>query len=105
MTILIAVYLTALSVSTCFFLWAIYSFVRNRRTPKRQPTTEVGPDSEPLVVALYCQYLVAPEKALEEARRAVLAGARHRPALPKATMDDFFLLLDLLQSRSPASSR
>ena len=103
MTILIALYLAAFTVSTCFFLWAIYAFIHSQRKVKPQPTVEVGPDSEPLIVALYCQYLVAPQKALEEARLAVLVTAgRHHPA-PES--NDFFELVDILQTRSPASSR
>ena len=81
MTFLIFLYVTAFCVSTSFFLWAACAFFCNRQTAKPRPAVEVGPDSEPLIVALYCQYLVAPQKALEEAQRAVLLTAgRHRPS-------------------------
>jgi hypothetical protein len=101
-TVLIALYLAALAVSTGFFLWAAYSFVRSRRKARRQPAVDFGPDSDPSLVALYCQYLVAPQKALQEAQQAIaLVSGRHGAPGSGA---DFFDLLDTLQAKLPASS-
>ena len=104
MAVFIGLYVIALSLSVCFFLWSFYSYTRSKRkSHRRQPEIELDPDSEPLLVSLYCQYLVAPQKALIEARQALLqAAAGRREALEIESMADFFEVLDLLQARSTA---
>ena len=105
MTAFIAIYVTALSVSMAFFIWAVYTFYRSHRPTRKRPPIEVGPETEPLVVALYCQYLVAPQKALAEAQQAMLTTAGRKASLASSSIGDFFELLDVLNARSPASSR
>ena len=107
MAMLVALYPIALLLSIGFFLWAVYSFLTRRRIPdKRNPGMAVGPDNEPAIVALYCQYLIAPQKALWEAQQALLASASGRHTAGKVEkLNDFFEVLALLETRSTAPLR
>lgn len=75
MALVIALYVAVLAVSVGFFLWAaVWFFQARRRTRASLRDVIVGPESNPRVVALYAQFLLAPELALKEAR-ALCAAA------------------------------
>jgi hypothetical protein len=104
-TVFIGLYAIALVLSIGFFAWSIHFFAMGRRaTERKRPSVDVGPDSEPALVALYCQYLVAPQKALVEARQALQNAATGRPYAGRIdSMGDFFEILDLLEVRRSMS--
>jgi hypothetical protein len=93
------IYFSALAVSIAFFLWCAGSFlvgtVKERRSLK-QAQQVLTVDSEPGLFALYCQYLVAPQLAMQEARQVL------RDSVPAALLEeaDFFQLLELLQEHA-----
>jgi hypothetical protein len=99
--LVIALYLSALVGATGFFLWSICVYLARRRR-QRSLNLELGPDTEPEVLALYCQYLVAPQTAVREAQKAV-SSLRHRAV--EGMSNDFFVLLEQLQSSTPASAK
>ncbi len=101
MVVIFALYLCALVGSVAFFLWSAAICYSRKRRLHRAVTLELGPDSEPAVFALYCQYLVAPQTAVREAQTA-LARARQRTSVSSS---DFFVLLEELQSLLPASAK
>jgi hypothetical protein len=104
-TLLIALYLIALSISICFFLWAAYCQLKSKRRPKEKPSVDLSPGTDATIVALYCQYLVAPQTALREAQQALSLLSSGRAAIQSGMPADFLEIIELLQSRSPASSR
>jgi hypothetical protein len=101
--VVIALYLAALVGSIGFFLWSVYTYFARRRRHQRVVNLELGPECDPRVFALYCQYLVAPQTAVREAQKAIEA-ARHRTSIA-ALNGDFFVLLEQLQSSLPASAK
>jgi hypothetical protein len=98
------IYFSALAVSIAFFLWCAGSFLvatfRDRRSLK-QAHQVLNADSEPALFALYCQYLVAPQLALREARQ-MLASTVVASVLDDA---DFLRLLELLQEQAVPAPR
>ncbi|MGE0059348.1 MAG: hypothetical protein AB7T32_15320 [Dehalococcoidia bacterium] len=103
MVVLIALYVCALAGSVAFFIWSAGTYFSRKRRLHRVLNLELGPESEPAVFALYCQYLVAPQTAVREAQNA-LTLVRHRAAAAPSS-GDFFVLLEQLQSSLPASAR
>lgn len=102
MVVIVALYLCALIGSVTFFLWSAGTYFSRKRRLHRALNLELGPDSEPAIFALYCQYLVAPQTAVREAQNA-LSAARHRTGA--APSSDFFVLLEQLHSSLPASAK
>ena len=99
MALIVAVYGIALIGSIVFFVWSLAMYWTRRRRLHRAMSMQVGPDSEPLVFALYCQYLLAPQIAVREAQQALVSLGR------RGTQSaDFFVLLEQLQHNSPASA-
>jgi hypothetical protein len=99
----IALYSSALIGSIGFFLFSVYTYFTRRRRHARAVDLELGPESEPAIFALYCQYLLAPQTAVREAQKA-LQTARHH-AVSGTLSSDFFVLLEQLQSSLPASAK
>ncbi len=100
MALIVALYGIALVGSIAFFVWSLGMYWVRRRRLNRALKMEVGPDSEPLVFALYCQYLLAPQIAVREAQQALAAHGRRG-----SNSSDFFVLLEHLQSGRLAAAR
>ena len=104
----LVIYLVVLSASIGFFLWNVGLYLLSRQ-PARQAVNEIAvmrPEAEPALFALYCQYLLAPELAMQEAREALAAlHAVHAVGQASSKRDapaDFYAILTLLQEKSPA---
>lgn len=104
-------YVAVLTLCAAFFLlsgFAVREFRRETQNrEKRDLDFVIGPESEPSVVALYCQYLVAPETARLEASESLarMHGPQRAHTLAdSASNDDFLTLLSRIQSRTPAST-
>lgn len=103
MTVAFGVYIAILAASLGFFAWVVYALYRNRRNNSLRHDVHrwVGPESEPTLVALYCQYLLAPEAALKEAR---VLRSHVSSRSPSRGESDFLTILDELQAARPTTT-